>query len=269
MKDKIFKKMTALIATVVLTIGAAGTVSFAALEDGTYKVPVNMKKAVEDSASMGAGALESDALVEVKSGKPEITLYFKGISFMNMYGHIEKLYTYTEGTDLTSTSKSPIEAKVAETFEDEGLDGNKKSFPRSFKFSRENTDETFIPIRVLTDAMANIASDGKGEQDARVMIDYSAAKKTEDKSAPKAETKDTNTTNNSGGTKPSSSTTNSTTPNKSTSTPSSSSTAKSSSNTAKSPETLPKTGSDVNTKNVALMSGSVILAGLVLRRKFK
>ncbi|MDO5708328.1 MAG: NEAT domain-containing protein [Andreesenia angusta] len=287
MKFKSLKKVGAIIASLALVIGVMGTSSYAALEDGTYKVPVHLKKAVEESDSMGAKALEENAIVTVKDGKPEVKVYFKGLSFMNMYGHIKELFYYPKGVDLTSTSKgTPTQAEVIEEFEDEGLQpGVKETFPRAFKIPREDTDETYIPIRVMVDAMASIAEssgqEGRGEQDARLMIDYTRAEKTEEAEMPAAttkntenknegnDTKKTNNTKNTGSTTSSSSnSSNSSTPSSSgTSSAPASSTQKSSSDNASTPDELPKTGSLLNTRGVALASMAFIALGLLIRKK--
>lgn len=275
---RIFRKIAAAAASLMMISFAFGNSSYAALEDGTYSVPVTLKKAVEDAESMGAKALEPQATVVVQNGKPKFTLYFKGLSFMNMYGHIVKLYTYPKGTDLTSQSKSPQEVQVTENFRDKGLDNQEAEFPRAFTFEREDTEETEIPVRVLVDAMSQIASDGKGEQDARIIVDYSSATESNGKAPEVSSSGSGSSEGNANESKPSSGKTGADSKNTSNSTSNSSPSSgsgtssapqKSSSEDSSAPENLPKTGSLINKERIAVMSAILIGLGIIIRKKVK
>lgn len=275
MKLNLLKKTGIIATSLALIIGTMGTNSKAALEDGTYKVPVKLQKAFEDVPSMGDGALERQALVKVKDGKPEINLYFKGLTFMNMYGHLLELSTYPEGVNLQDSNRTATPTEVSEKITDKGLDGQEHEFPRAFKFTRENTDEKFIPVRVVVDAMEEIAKSsgqsGRGEQDAKVMIDYASAEKTEDStignsggsgSQQNANGSGTGNQNNNNTKKPSGGTATNSSSNTSSSSP-----QKSSSNNASKPEELPKTGSLLNARGVALASVLLLSFGILIRKK--
>lgn len=147
-----------------------------------YQVPVTLKKIGEDKPSMGNNALSQTAKVVVKGDSTEIYLTLKGLSFMNMFGHLTNFRVYSDkpGSDFSSST-------VVETYKDKDLDNKEREFPHIIKIDRNKTDEKEIYVNLSVDAMASIASNGanpyvkensdKGSQNARIILDYGKAKK--------------------------------------------------------------------------------------------
>lgn len=142
-----------------------------------YEVPVRLMHAHQNQPSMGDGALIPIAKIYQKNGKSEIFINMKGLEFMNMKGHLLRLWTYPNG--VSSDKKGLVEADIQEYKEDIGLGGVKKEYPSTFKIVRDNIKENEIGVRVKVDAMAEI--DGKGEQDARLVFDWKNAVEKEEK----------------------------------------------------------------------------------------
>lgn len=147
-----------------------------------YIVPVKLMKAhEEDKYSMGNAAMVDKAKVIEKDGKAQIFITMKGLSFMNMYGHLWGMQAYENGLD------SPFkDAVVEKTFMDTDLEGGKREFPQVLRIDRDKTHEDKIYIRVQVDAMDAITSGattydkitkGKGHQNAVIYLDYSNAQK--------------------------------------------------------------------------------------------
>ena len=130
----------------------------------TYMVPVQLMHAYDPGkASMGNGALIYQAKVVVKDGKVQVDLTFKGLEFMNMYGHLTKLFVYKDNI-FPGTETSPM--KVIENMQDTGLDGKIHTFPKVLRF--EMDQKAFLQaecvwVQVNVDAMDALSSDMEGE----------------------------------------------------------------------------------------------------------
>ncbi len=144
-----------------------------------YKVPVKLMKEFEESESMGAKALIPTAIVTEENGKTYITLDFQAISFMNLKGHITKLYHFED--------KEKIDAKVLKTVVEEGLEGEAE-FPSKFEIVRNNDKEKEIKVRVRVDAMEAIVGNPElSEQNARLRLDWDKKELIEEVKAEKPE----------------------------------------------------------------------------------
>ena len=148
-----------------------------------YSVPVRMLQAHSDTASMGEKALDGNAIVRKKDNKYSYEVSFKGLEFMNMYGHLWGLNIYD-----SSFTSSKSEARVLKKFMDKNLKGKQMEFPKVFAFDK-NSKENTINIEVYVDAMDAIKNNaqsyddivkGAGRQNARLFLDWSKAKKIED-----------------------------------------------------------------------------------------
>lgn len=148
-----------------------------------YSVPVRMLQAHSDTASMGEKALDGNAIVRKKDNKYSYEVSFKGLEFMNMYGHLWGLNIYD-----SSFTSSKSEARVLKKFMDKNLKGKQMEFPKVFAFDK-NSKENTINIEVYVDAMDAIKNNaqsyddivkGAGRQNARLFLDWSKAKKVED-----------------------------------------------------------------------------------------
>ncbi|KGF15380.1 N-acetylmuramoyl-L-alanine amidase [Peptostreptococcus sp. MV1] len=171
-----------------------------------YEVPVRLMHVgkteyADNTPSMGDNAIIKTAIVKVEKGKPTYQIKFKGLDFMNLHGHVTKLFVFDEkvkkGSNMTPDSNGKkTEMKVLKHIEDESLiKGLRKKFPEIFEFSRgEKEDEIYV--RVNVDAMDSLSSVGKsgkrgdihsydeikqgaGAQSAILRFDWSKARKTD------------------------------------------------------------------------------------------
>ncbi|WP_304083332.1 cell wall-binding repeat-containing protein [Peptostreptococcus stomatis] len=148
-----------------------------------YSVPVRMLQAHYDTASMGEKALDGNVIVRKKDNKYSYEVSFKGLEFMNMYGHLWGLNIYD-----SSFTSSKSEARVLKKFMDKNLKGKQMEFPKVYAFDKNSKEDT-INIEVYVDAMDAIKNNaqsyddivkGAGRQNARLVLDWSKAKKVED-----------------------------------------------------------------------------------------
>lgn len=148
-----------------------------------YSVPVRMLQAHSDTASMGEKALDGNVIVRKKDNKYSYEVTFKGLEFMNMYGHLWGLNIYD-----SSFTSSKSEARVLKKFMDKNLKGKQMEFPKVYAFDK-NSKENTIHIEVYVDAMDAIKNNaqsyddivkGAGRQNARLVLDWSKAKKVDD-----------------------------------------------------------------------------------------
>lgn len=148
-----------------------------------YSVPVRMLQANSDTASMGEKALDGNVIVRKKDNKYSYEVTFKGLEFMNMYGHLWGLNIYD-----SSFTSSKSEARVLKKFMDKNLKGKQMEFPKVYAFDKNSKEDT-IHIEVYVDAMDAIKNNaqsyddivkGAGRQNARLVLDWSKAKKVED-----------------------------------------------------------------------------------------
>lgn len=171
-----------------------------------YEVPVRLMHVgkteyADNTPSMGDNAIIKTAIVKVEKVKPTYQIKFKGLDFMNLHGHVTKLFVFdekvTKGSNMTPDSNGKkTEMKVLKHIEDESLiKGLRKKFPEIFEFSRgEKEDEIYV--RVNVDAMDSLSSVGKsgklgdihsydeikqgaGAQSAILRFDWSKARKTD------------------------------------------------------------------------------------------
>lgn len=148
-----------------------------------YSVPVRMLQAHSDTASMGEKALDGNVIVRKKDNKYSYEVSFKGLEFMNMYGHLWGLNIYD-----SSFTSSKSEARVLKNFMDKNLKGKQMEFPKVYAFDKNSKEDT-INIEVYVDAMDAIKNNaqsyddivkGAGRQNARLVLDWSKAKKVDD-----------------------------------------------------------------------------------------
>lgn len=148
-----------------------------------YSVPARMLQAHSDTASMGEKALDGNVIVRKKDNKYSYEVTFKGLEFMNMYGHLWGLNIYD-----SSFTSSKSEARVLKKFMDKNLKGKQMEFPKVYAFDK-NSKENTINIEVYVDAMDAIKNNaqsyddivkGAGRQNARLVLDWSKAKKVDD-----------------------------------------------------------------------------------------
>lgn len=112
------------------------------------------------------------------NGKSTVELNLKATNFAGLYGHLTKLWSYptSEKMDYSwwGDSANEIEAEVAETYIDYGLqynqgDTTQSEFIKSVKINRSAEKENYIYIRIQVDAMAGF------DQVARLDLDWDNA----------------------------------------------------------------------------------------------
>ena len=171
-----FGKMTHIVRVVVKTDTITKVEEEKAVK---YSVPIKMVQASNPTVeSMGNGALNGNAVVTVMNGKSTVELNLKATNFAGLYGHLTKLWSYptSEKMDYSwwGDSANEIEAEVAETYMDYGLqynqgDTTQSEFIKSVKISRSTEKENYIYIRIQVDAMAGF------DQVARLDLDWNNA----------------------------------------------------------------------------------------------
>lgn len=183
--NKFFKKTITVSMAAASAVAVSGLGNIALAESAVeYSVPVKLMNANENKLSMGNEALDGPARVVVKDGKASVYLAVKGLSFLNMYGHLWGASAFE-----SDANSNEIPAIVEKTFKDKDLEGKDRVFPKVLKFERNKTDEGEILIKVEVDAMDAISSGGatsyenikkgSGAQKAKLVLDYSNAKKIE------------------------------------------------------------------------------------------
>ncbi len=145
-------------------------------EEQEFTVPVRLMHAYEEGKeSMGNPAMGQTASVRETADGAEITLSFEALDFMDMHGHLLKIYSW-EGEAKAQVDGSCREAEVLETKEEAGLDGRLTTFPKKVKIRRSKLREGAFYVRVRVDAMDAISGgEGSGEQNAKLVLDYSQA----------------------------------------------------------------------------------------------
>lgn len=171
-----FGKMTHIVRVVVKTDTITKVEEEKAVK---YSVPIKMVQASNPTVeSMGNGALNGNAVVTVMNGKSTVELNLKATNFAGLYGHLTKLWSYptSEKMDYSwwGDSANEIEAEVAETYMDYGLqynqgDTTQSEFIKSVKIDRSAEKENYIYIRIQVDAMAGF------DQVARLDLDWDNA----------------------------------------------------------------------------------------------
>lgn len=171
-----FGKMTHIVRVVVKTDTITKVKEEKAVK---YSVPIKMVQASNPTVeSMGNGALNGNAVVTVMNGKSTVELNLKATNFAGLYGHLTKLWSYptSEKMDYSwwGDSANEIEAEVAETYMDYGLqynqgDTTQSEFIKSVKIDRSAEKENYIYIRIQVDAMAGF------DQVARLDLDWDNA----------------------------------------------------------------------------------------------
>lgn len=153
-----------------------------------YLVPVKLMHAYDPGrASMGNGALVKTALVTVQGDMATVDFFLDGLSFMNMFGHVTKIFYYKDNHyEYNDPKTQAIEMQVIRTHMDTDLTGKPREFPKQLRFTLQKDfleKEGFAWVKVWVDAMDSIANGGKspyepgkagkGEQNAKLTFDFS------------------------------------------------------------------------------------------------
>lgn len=160
------------------------------LEDGEYKVYVDMKQVDKATNSMSNGAIDHWINLSVKDGEYTATLDFNGMTISGQYGYLlnlkyyDKGYTFTSTGDpkgtlvpatVVSTQKNADGSDVIDGYNDENnLYPDIVSFPLVYQGEQE-----WIPLQVYVPIMESITA-GTGTQNVLMKIDWTSLKTADD-----------------------------------------------------------------------------------------
>ena len=160
------------------------------LEDGDYKVYVDMKKIDKATDSMSNNAIDHWINLNVKNGVYTATLDFKGMTVSGQFGYLQTLKYYDAGytydsmgnpqgtlkdTTVLSTQKDAQGNDIIDSFNDkDNLYPDTMSFPLVDKGTQE-----FVPLQVFVPLMESLTA-GTGTQDVLMRIDWTSLKKADD-----------------------------------------------------------------------------------------
>ena len=162
----------------------------AALEDGEYKVYVDMKQVDKTSNSMSNGAIDHWITLTVEDGNYTAAVDFNGMTISGQYGYLLDLkyyeagYTYTStgepsGTltpvTVLSTQKNSDGSDIIDNYNDaDHLYPDVVSFPLVDKGTEE-----YVPLQVYVPIMESITA-GTGTQNVLMKIDWTSLRTADD-----------------------------------------------------------------------------------------
>ena len=160
------------------------------LEDGDYKVYVDMKKIDKATDSMSNNAIDHWINLNVKNGVYTATLDFKGMTVSGQFGYLQTLKYYDAGytydsmgnpqgtlkdTTVLSTQKDAQGNDIIDSFNDkDNLYPDLMSFPLVDKGTQE-----YVPLQVFVPLMESLTA-GTGTQDVLMRIDWTSLKTADD-----------------------------------------------------------------------------------------
>lgn len=168
----------------------ASDLDYLALEDGEYKVYVDMKKVDKTTDSMSNNAIEHWVNLTVKDGTYTVTVDFNGMTISGQYGYLSALKYYEAGysysstgepvgtlanATVLSTQKNTDGSDVIDSFNDaENLYPDTISFPLVDKGTEE-----YVPLQVYVPIMESITA-GTGTQNVLMKIDWTSLRSADD-----------------------------------------------------------------------------------------
>ncbi len=160
------------------------------LEDGDYKVYVDMKKIDKATDSMSNNAIDHWINLNVTNGVYTATLDFKGMTISGQFGYLQTLkyydagYTYDSAgnpqgtlkdTTVLTTQKDAEGNDIIDNFNDKNnLYPDTMSFPLVDKGTQD-----FVPLQVFVPLMESLTA-GTGTQDVLMRIDWTSLKTADD-----------------------------------------------------------------------------------------
>lgn len=164
-----FKRTISALLLVLLMSKCITGICFADQTLKVYQVPLFLEHYYEAGrASMGNKAMKPMAQVIERNGRATYTIYSKSMDYMKMSGKLTNLYIYNADKDSARLEALHVAC-------------DNEGYTSAFSFSRNQYKESRIDIAVWVDAMDIIASPdgyvpGAGEQNAKLMFDWSNAK---------------------------------------------------------------------------------------------
>lgn len=153
------------------------------LEEGNYKLNVEMIKTDRESYSMSNNAINHSVLLTVENGEYYVTMQFLGLAIYNKFGYLQTLSYFDEGysyNDMGIPEGETVEARVLETYGTvDTYNDEDHLYPKVVKFKLVDKDnEEYIPLQVFVPIMEAI-SQGTGTQPVLMKPDWSSLEKTE------------------------------------------------------------------------------------------
>lgn len=168
------------------------------LADGVYSINGEMIKVNRQDKSMSNDAINHTIKLTVENGKYYLTMDFHGLHYLNRFGYLAKLSYYDNGytygqygvingnlipAEVLSTQKNADGTDVIDEFNQVGGSSEGLLYPEQLKFplvaDALNDDEGYVPLHVFVPVMEDI-SEGTGDQDVLLKLDWSTLKKTTD-----------------------------------------------------------------------------------------
>lgn len=166
------------------------------LADGVYSLYGEMIKVNRQDKSMSNDAINHTIKLTVENGKYYLTMDFHGIHYLNRFGYLAKLSYYDNGysygqygaingtlipAEVLSTQKNADGTDVIDEFNQAGGSSAGLKYPDQLKFplvaDALHDADGYVPLHVFVPVMEDI-SDGTGDQDVLLKLDWSTLKKT-------------------------------------------------------------------------------------------
>ena len=159
------------------------------LEDGLYKMDIEMIKADHSGYSMSNNAVDHTITLEVKNGKGYITVAFKGLAINDDFGYLKSLSYYDEGYKISKYGKLSGNVKNAEVLSYytgivDMYNDVDNPYPHTLKFplvdgkELDEDGEQYVPLQVFVPIMEAISA-GSGTQDVYMSLKWDTLEKKE------------------------------------------------------------------------------------------
>ena len=159
------------------------------LEDGLYKMDIEMIKADHSGYSMSNNAVDHTVTLEVKDGKGYITVAFKGLAINDDFGYLKSLSYYDEGYKISKYGKLSGNVKNAEVLSYytgivDIYNDVDNPYPHMLKFplvdgkELDEDGEQYVPLQVFVPIMEAISA-GSGTQDVYMSLKWDTLEKKE------------------------------------------------------------------------------------------
>ena len=159
------------------------------LEDGLYKMDIEMIKADHSGYSMSNNAVDHTVTLEVQDGKGYITVAFKGLAINDDFGYLKSLSYYDEGYKISKYGKLSGNVKNAEVLSYytgivDIYNDVDNPYPHMLKFplvdgkELDEDGEQYVPLQVFVPIMEAISA-GSGTQDVYMSLKWDTLEKKE------------------------------------------------------------------------------------------
>lgn len=149
------------------------------LEDGIYKLNVDMVKTDRTSSSMSDGAINHEVQLEVIDGKYYITVQFKSLTITGLEGYLSNLYYYDAGYTYNEYGYPQGTVKQAEVLSYyygvvDTFNNEDDPYPYTMRFPLvDGGGIEYIPLQVFVPIMEALSA-GSGTQDVFMKPDWNS-----------------------------------------------------------------------------------------------